>query len=81
MKFVVEKHPNPEYVTIHITKELDSDNLKRDILYTSGIVSATYEDVYKIKLKVGLAFDIDELLENVQDKITTHYNYTEENLR
>lgn len=78
MKFVVEKHPNPEYITIHTTKKLDNDDLKRDILYTSGIVSATYEGVYKLKLKVGLAFDIDELVEKVKDKIATYYRNQEE---
>lgn len=78
MKFVVEKHPNPEYVTIHTTKELDGENLSVDVMSIPGVVAAHYSDTYKIKLKVGIAFDIDELIEKVQDKIIDHYSHTEE---
>lgn len=77
MKFVVEKHENLEYVTIHTTEWLQSDNLLSDIMDIKGIVSATYEDVYKLKLRVGLAFDVDELIEKVQDEIVTYYTNKE----
>jgi len=79
MKFVVEKHENPEYVTIHTTEWLQSDNLLSDIMDIKGIVNASYSDAYKLKLKVGLAFDIDELIEKVQDVIVTYYANQEEN--
>lgn len=73
MKFVVEKHENPEYVTIHTTEWLQSDNLRSYIMDIKGIVNASYSDAYKLKLKVGRAFDIDELIEKVQDEIVTYY--------
>lgn len=77
MKFAVEKHLNPEYVTIHTTEYLQSDNLLCDIAATQGIVSAHYSDYYKLKLKVGLAFDVDGLVKKVQDKIVTYYTNQE----
>lgn len=78
MKFVVEKHGNPEYVTIHTTKRLKSNNLLSCITDINGIVGAHYSDEYKLKLKVGLAFDIDALIEKVQDEIVTYYANKEE---
>ena len=36
-------------------------------------MNASYSDAYKLKLKVGRAFDIDELIEKVQDEIVTYY--------
>lgn len=73
MNFVVEKHPNLECVTLHTTEYLQSDNLMRDILCIPGVVDAAYSDVYKLDLRVGLAFDVEELIEKVQDEITTYY--------
>lgn len=78
MKFVVEKHENREYVTIHTTALLQSDDLLCNIADIAGIVTAYYDDYYKLKLKVGLAFDIDELIDKVQDEIVTYYANKEE---
>ena len=80
MKFVVEKHENLEYVTVHTTALLQSDDLLCNIADITGIVTAYYDDYYKLKLKVGRAFDVDELTERVQDKIVTYYSHKEEDL-
>lgn len=78
MKFVVEKHENQEYITIHTTEWLQSDNLLSYIMDIKGIVNASYSDAHKLKLKVGLAFDIDALIDKVQDEIVTYYANKEE---